>query len=37
MWKTLEIREDNCENFKKFMNSVGLKGEWQELTDIERL
>jgi formate dehydrogenase maturation protein FdhE len=37
MWKTIEIREDNCENFKKFMQSIGLKGKWSELTNVERL
>ncbi len=37
MWKTKEIREDNCENFRKFMNSIGLVGRWEELINIERL
>lgn len=37
MWRNPEIREDNCENFRKFMNSIGLKGLWEELTDVERL
>lgn len=37
MWKTSDIREDNCENFIKFMKSIGLKGRWEELTNIERL
>jgi uncharacterized protein YlaI len=37
MWRTNEIREDNCENFKKFMNSIGLNGYWDELVDVERL
>lgn len=37
MWKTPEIREDNCENFRKFMNSIGFKGLWEELSNVERL
>lgn len=37
MWKTPEIRKNNCDNFKKFMNSLGLKGYWEELDDIKRL
>jgi formate dehydrogenase maturation protein FdhE len=37
MWKTAEIREDNCENFRKFMNSIDLKELWTELDNIERL
>jgi len=37
MWHTLEIREDNCDNFRKFMIGLGLKGLWEELEEVERL
>ncbi len=37
MWRTKEIREDNCENFRKFMNYLGLKWLWEELINVERL
>lgn len=37
MWKTEDIQENNCENFENFMNNLGLKGLWEELTDIEKL
>jgi len=37
MWKSTQIREDNCENFIDFMKSLGFKGLWEELTDVERL
>ena len=35
MWKTTDIREDNCENFRKFMTSIGLNGFWTELTELQ--
>lgn len=37
MWRTPEIETDNCDDFRKFMNELGLKGLWNELESIERL
>lgn len=37
MWKTAKISENNCENFKEFMNSLGFRGLWEELTNVQRL
>ena len=37
MWTSLDIRENNCQNFEKFMNDQGLQGLWRGLMDIKRL
>lgn len=37
MWKTSQINENNCYDFRKFMNELGLQGLWSELKDVERL
>lgn len=37
MWKTRDIKEDNCKNFKEFMNQLGYLGLWSELTNIKRI
>jgi transposase-like protein len=37
MWTTMNIQTNNCVNFKKFMNELGLKGLWEELSDIDIL
>jgi hypothetical protein len=36
-WLTEEIRADNAQNYKKFMKTLGLKGLWKELTDVDIL
>jgi hypothetical protein len=36
-WLTEDIRSDNAQNYKKFMKSLGLKGLWKELTDVDIL
>jgi formate dehydrogenase maturation protein FdhE len=37
IWRNKNINENNCERFKDLMNSIGYKGLWSELTDLERL
>lgn len=37
MWTTTNINLDNSISFEKFMNTFGLKGLWEELTDIKKL
>jgi len=37
VWLTEDIRTDNAQNYKKFMNSLGLKGLLKELSDIDAL
>lgn len=37
MWLTSDIRENNCINFKDFMNNLGVKPLWSELYDVTRL
>lgn len=36
MWQTQDIQEENCINFKAFMNKFGYRGLWSELTNIKR-
>ncbi len=37
VWLTEDIREDNCINYRKFMDNHGLKELWSELCDVIRL
>ncbi|HLX53909.1 MAG TPA: hypothetical protein VKR58_08205 [Aquella sp.] len=37
VWLTEDIRSDNAQDYKKFMKSLGLKGLWKELTDVDIL
>jgi hypothetical protein len=37
VWLTEDIRTDNAQDYKKFMKSLGLKGLWKELSDIDTL
>ena len=35
VWASEDIRADNAQNYKTFMKSIGLKGFWIELRDID--
>jgi hypothetical protein len=37
VWFTDDIRIDNAQDYKKFMKSIGLKGLWKELSDVDIL
>ena len=37
VWLTEDIRADNAQDYKKFMRSLGLKGLWKELNDVDTL
>lgn len=37
VWITEDIRADNAQDYKKFMKTLGLKGLWKELCDIDIL
>jgi hypothetical protein len=37
VWLTEDIRADNAQDYKKFMQTIGLKGLWTELKDIDYL
>lgn len=37
VWLTEDIRADNAQDYKKFMKSLGLKGLWKELKDVDYL
>ena len=37
VWSTENIRADNAQDYKKFMKSLGLKGLWKELRDVDIL
>ena len=37
VWLTEDIRVDNAQDYKKFMKSLGLKGLWKELSDVDIL
>jgi hypothetical protein len=37
MWPTKDIRVDNAQDYKKFMQLLGLKGTWKELYDVDFL
>ncbi len=37
VWLTEDIRADNAQDYKKYMKMLGLKGTWQELSDIDIL
>ena len=37
VWLTEDIRADNAQDYKKFMKKLGLKGQWDELCDIDTL
>jgi hypothetical protein len=37
MWSTEDIRADNAQNYKEFMKTLGLKGLWKELGDVDYL
>lgn len=37
MWESRDIREENCINFKEYMDRFGYKGLWSELTNIKRI
>lgn len=37
VWLTEDVRSDNAQDYKKFMRSLGLKGLWKELKDVDIL
>lgn len=37
VWLTEDIRIDNAKDYKAFMKSIGLKGLWKELSDVDIL
>lgn len=37
VWTTKDIRAENAQDYKKFMKSLGLKGLWNELRDVDLL
>lgn len=37
VWFTEDIKADNAQDYKKFMKSLGLKGSWKELKEIDYL
>lgn len=37
VWLTEDIRADNAQDYKKFMKTLGLKGLWKELSDVDTL
>jgi|SRR5438445_3279958 len=37
VWLTEDIRADNAQDYKKFMRTLGLKGLWKELKDVDLL
>jgi hypothetical protein len=37
VWLTEDIQADNAQDYKKFMRTLGLKGLWKELKDIDYL
>ncbi|HLJ31739.1 MAG TPA: hypothetical protein VKU36_04835 [Candidatus Babeliales bacterium] len=37
VWLTEDIRADNAQDYKKFMKTLGLKGIWKELKDVDYL
>lgn len=37
VWLTEDIRVENAQDYKKFMESLGMKGLWKELRDIDIL
>ena len=36
-WKTTDITEENCFNFREIMSALGRKDLWSELSDIKPL
>lgn len=37
VWLTEDIRADNAQDYKKFMKTLGLRGLWKELSDVDIL
>jgi hypothetical protein len=37
IWLTLDIKESNCINFKKFLKEYNLKGDQSDLYEARRL
>lgn len=37
VWLTEDIKADNAQDYKKFMKTLGLKGLWKELRDVDIL
>jgi hypothetical protein len=37
VWLTEDIRADNAQDYKKFMRTLGLKGLWKELCNVDTL
>ena len=37
VWLTENIRADNAQDYKKFMKTLGLKGLWKELENVDLL
>jgi len=37
VWLAEDIKADNAQDYKKFMKTLGLKGLWKELKDIDYL
>ena len=37
VWLTEDIRADNAQDYKKFMKTLGLKGLWKELSNVDLL
>jgi hypothetical protein len=37
VWLTEDICADNAQDYKKYMKTLGLKGTWKELSDIDVL
>ncbi len=37
VWLTEDIRADNAKYYKKFMKTLGLKGLWKELSNVDTL
>ena len=37
VWLTEDIHADNAQDYKKFMKTLGLKGIWKELKDVDYL
>ena len=37
VWLTEDIRADNAQDYKKFMKTLGLKGLWKELENVDLL
>ncbi len=37
VWLSEDIQADNAQDYKKFMKTLGLKGLWKELSDVDTL